>query len=91
MGETSPSEGLVFPAMRSGRWYNGRGAIFPVESCVMQTKQTQIPAKPRMVYYSNAASLSILEGKKEKKTQPSPFPLLPPIFPVSMLLKRGPK
>lgn len=50
MGEMLTSEGLVFPNMRSGGWYSGRGAIFPIESCIVQIKQTQIPSKPRIVY-----------------------------------------
>lgn len=49
VGEKSASEGLVFAAMQSGGWYGGRGAVFPAESCMVQTEQTQIPAKPRMV------------------------------------------
>lgn len=48
-------EGLGFPAVQSGGGYTGRGAVFPVESC---TKQTQIPAKPRMVY-SEQRSFSV--------------------------------
>lgn len=48
-GEMSLRERLVCPAVQSGGWCSGRGAIFPVESW-RDAKQTPIPAKPIMVY-----------------------------------------
>jgi len=82
-------DSYFLPCM-SGGWYSGRGAIFPVESCVVQIKQKS-QLSTRMIY-RNAPSLSILEEKEEKQTKNLSYPPNPfPISLVSMLSDRGPK
>lgn len=89
MGEMPTREGLVFPALQSGGGYSGRGAVFPVESC---TKQTQIPAKPRVVSLEqHSFSFKTRMKKKKKRTHNRPHFLSFAISPVSMILDRGPK
>lgn len=96
VGKLSPSEVVVFPAVWPGGWHSGRGAIFPVESGVVQSKQTKLSAKPGMVYLQECRFSLILEEKKGKKIKwekkTLSFPLNPcPISLVSIRLDRGPK
>lgn len=60
-----------FPAVQSGGWYSGRGAIFPVESCVVQTKQTQIPASPEWFITVMQLLFQYLKEKKKKGKNPT--------------------
>lgn len=70
----------------------GEVPYFPLSLVWCKPNKFKSLLSPEWFIYSNAASLSILEGgkKKKKKTNPPHFPSFP-ISPVSMLLDRGPK
>lgn len=82
-------ETLLFPAMQSGGRYSGRGALFPVESC---TKQTQIPAKSRMVYLEQCSFSFKTWMKKKNNKELTTVPISSPLpSPVPIILDRRPK